>query len=157
GGGAARRQARARGRPTGADPVSQGIVDRQRADGTTRGDVDRLRRRRALTLGLLAVGYSGYYLCRSNFSVALPMIADELAARGMGRDLARLRLGMIATAGTLAYALGKPFAGGLADFFGGRRNFLAGMAGAVACTLGFAAGGSVPVFLAAWSGNRLVQ
>jgi OPA family glycerol-3-phosphate transporter-like MFS transporter len=121
------------------------------------GDANRLRRRRALTLALLAVGYSGYYLCRSNLSVALPMIADELVARGMGHDQARLTLGMIATAGTLAYALGKPFAGGLADFFGGRRNFLAGMAGAVACTFAFAAGGSVPVLLGAWSGNRLAQ
>src|SRR5215469_4667624 len=117
----------------------------------------RFRRRRALTLGLMALGYSGYYLCRSNFSVALPMIADDLAAGGMGRDLARLNLGMIATAGTLAYALGKPFAGALADFFGGRRNFLAGMAGAVAFTLAFAVGGSVPAFMAAWSGNRLAQ
>jgi OPA family glycerol-3-phosphate transporter-like MFS transporter len=121
------------------------------------GDADRLRARRALTLGLLALGYSGYYLCRSNFSVALPMIADDLAAQGMARDHARLVLGTIATAGTLAYALGKPFAGGLADFCGGRRNFLAGMVGAIACTLAFAAGGSMPVFLAAWSGNRLVQ
>jgi OPA family glycerol-3-phosphate transporter-like MFS transporter len=121
------------------------------------GDADRLGRWRALTLGLLALGYSGYYLCRSNLSVALPIITDELAARGMDRDLARLKLGMIATAGTLAYAIGKPLAGGLADYFGGRRNFLAGMAGAVGCTLAFAAGGSLPVFLTAWSGNRLAQ
>lgn len=121
------------------------------------GDAARLRIWRASTLGLMVLGYSGYYLCRSNFSVAMPMIADDLAKVGMSRDVARYNLGMIATAGTLAYAIGKPFAGGLADFLGGRGNFLAGMAGAIAFTLMFAAGGSVPIFLAAWSGNRLTQ
>jgi OPA family glycerol-3-phosphate transporter-like MFS transporter len=137
--------------------VGRGVDEAQCVSESIYDDADRLRRWRALTLGLLAVGYSGYYLCRSNFSVALPLITQELESRGMSRDVARLNLGMIATAGTLAYALGKPFAGGLADFFGGRRNFLVGMAGAVVCTLAFAAGGSMPFLLTAWSGNRLVQ
>lgn len=143
------------GRGTGPDGrAARGLGGRGTVMG---GRWDRLQRRRALTLGLMVLGYSGYYLCRSNFAVALPMIGDDLVARGMGRDAARLSLGMIATVGTLAYALGKLFAGGLADFFGGRRNFLAGMAGAVVFTLAFAMGGSVPAFTAAWAGNRLAQ
>lgn len=115
------------------------------------------RRRKALTVGLMVVGYSGYYLCRSNLSVTLPMIAGEMAARGVDPHSARVQLGAVASLGTLAYALGKPFAGSLADFLGGRRNFLGGMAGAVAFTLLFALGGSLPLFTVAWVGNRLVQ
>ena len=57
----------------------------------------------------------------------------------------------------LAYALGKFFLGGLADFWGGKRQFLAAMGGAVLFTLIAAASGGLPVFAAAWVGNRLVQ
>ncbi len=46
----------------------------------------RLFRWQFLTVALMLVGYSGYYLCRSNLSVALPLIADELAARGLAPD-----------------------------------------------------------------------
>jgi OPA family glycerol-3-phosphate transporter-like MFS transporter len=59
--------------------------------------------------------------------------------------------------GVIAYALGKLLLGGLADFWGGKRQFLAAMGGAVLCTLVAAAGGCLPVFAAAWVGNRLVQ
>jgi sugar phosphate permease len=116
-----------------------------------------LRRRQALTVGLMVLGYSGYYLCRSNFSVTLPLIADDLEASGLDPGVAKVRLGAIASAGILAYALGKPFAGGLADFLGGRGNFLIGMAGAIILTFAFASGGTLPVFLIAWVGNRLSQ
>jgi sugar phosphate permease len=117
----------------------------------------RLRRRQALTLGLLIAGYSGYYLCRSNLSVAMPLIAKELVAGGMTLDDARGRLGWIASLGTLAYALGKFLSGGLGDYLGGRRNFLGGMLGAILATLVFAAGGGMPIFTIAWIANRLTQ
>jgi OPA family glycerol-3-phosphate transporter-like MFS transporter len=117
----------------------------------------RLLRRQVLTLALLVVGYAGYYLCRSNFSVALPMILDDLTARGVDPADAKVRLGAIASLGTLAYALGKFLSGGLSDFLGGRRNFLYGMAGAVLFTVLFALGSTLPVFTLAWIGNRLVQ
>ena len=48
------------------------------------------------------------------------------------------------TFGVLAYAIGKFFAGGLADFLGGRRNFLGGMIGSILFTILFTLGGSVP-------------
>jgi OPA family glycerol-3-phosphate transporter-like MFS transporter len=117
----------------------------------------RLLRWQALTLGLLVVGYSGYYLCRSNLSVTLPLIIDDLAARGMDRTAVRIGLGTVTSLGTLAYALGKFLSGGVADFFGGRRNFLGGMLGAVVFTALFALGGSLPLFTLAWVGNRLLQ
>jgi OPA family glycerol-3-phosphate transporter-like MFS transporter len=110
-----------------------------------------------LTLALLIAGYSGYYLCRSNLSVTLPMIIAEMARTGGGAAAVRIRFGTIASLGVLAYAIGKFPSGGLADFLGGRRNFLAGMGLAVLCTLLFASGGSMSIFAIAWVGNRLVQ
>jgi OPA family glycerol-3-phosphate transporter-like MFS transporter len=117
----------------------------------------RLRDWQVLTVALLIAGYAGYYLCRSNFAVALPLLVDDLSASGMSADRAKVLLGRVASLGTLGYAVGKFFSGSLADFLGGRRNFLLGMAGAIACTVLFALGGSIPAFTAAWVGNRLLQ
>lgn len=117
----------------------------------------RLFRWQVLTVGLMLFGYSGYYLCRSDFSVALPLIAGELAARGLSPDIARIRLGTIASLGVAAYAVGKFPAGPISDFLGGRRNFLAGMFGSVLFTLIFSLSGGLPLFTLAWIGNRLVQ
>src|SRR5215469_3451293 len=117
----------------------------------------RLVRWQVLTVLLMLFGYSGYYLCRSNFSVALPLIADELVARGLSPGIARIRLGAIASLGVAAYALGKFPGGALSDYLGGRRSFLGGMAGSVLFTLLFALSGSLPLFTLAWIGNRLVQ
>lgn len=125
--------------------------------GTMTAKPGRLFRWQVLTVALMLVGYSGYYLCRSNFSVALPLIADELAARGLAPDVTRIRLGTIASLGVMAYAAGKFPAGAISDFFGGRRNFLGGMIGSVAFTLLFALAGGLPLFTLAWIGNRFVQ
>jgi sugar phosphate permease len=117
----------------------------------------RLLRWQVLTVSLMVIGYSGYYLCRSNFSVALPMIIQELGSRGVPADMAKIRLGFIASLGVLAYAIGKFVSGGLSDFLGGRRTFLGGMAGSVLFTVVFALSGGIPLFTLAWTGNRLVQ
>jgi len=116
-----------------------------------------LRARQAWTVALLTIGYAGYYLCRSNLSVALPQLIDELAARGGSTDDARIRLGTLTSFGVFAYALGKLFLGGTADLLGGRRNFLTGMGGAVVFTLLFSVGGGLPIFTLAWIGNRTAQ
>jgi len=110
-----------------------------------------------LTVTLLVVGYAGYYLCRSDLSVALPLIVQSLAARGISADVARVRLADIASFGVLAYAIGKVLSGGAADFLGGRRNFLAGMGGSVLFTVLFALAGGFPLFTLSWIANRLVQ
>jgi len=110
-----------------------------------------------LTIALLFIGYAGYYLCRSDFSVSLPLIIDELAAHGMTPDRAQIRLGTVTSLAVLAYAIGKFFLGGMADFLGGRRNFLIGMGGSIVFTLLFSLGGGMPIFTLAWIGNRLVQ
>jgi OPA family glycerol-3-phosphate transporter-like MFS transporter len=117
----------------------------------------RLARWQIINVTLLVAGYSGYYLCRSNLSVTLPLIIQELSRKGMSANAARVALGSIASLGVLAYAIGKFPSGSLADLFGGRRNFLFGMSGSVAFTLVFAASGTLPLFTLAWMGNRLVQ
>jgi sugar phosphate permease len=117
----------------------------------------RLRRWRTLTVTLLVFGYAGYYLCRSNFSVTLPLIIDDLATRGWDANSAKISLGALASIGVFAYAIGKFLSGGLTDLLGGRRAFLLGTAGAISCTGLFALGGGFPVFTTAWALNRLLQ
>jgi sugar phosphate permease len=109
------------------------------------------------TIVLLGVGYSGYYFCRSNLSVVLPDLIHDLARHGITPSQAQVHLGLIASAGTMAYAAGKFISGSMADLFGGRRNFLGGMAGSIFFTLLFVLGGGFPLFTLAWIGNRLFQ
>ena len=110
-----------------------------------------------VTISLLVLGYSGYYFCRSDLSVVMPLLIRDLGQHGVATNVAQVRLGFVASAGVLAYALGKFFFGSLADLFGGRNNFLGGMAGAILFTLLFALGGGLPIFTIAWIGNRLFQ
>jgi sugar phosphate permease len=117
----------------------------------------RLTRWHLLTVCLLFLGYGGYYFCRSDYSVALPLILAEQVHQGTPEGIAQIRLGSIASLGVLAYAIGKFPSGGLADRFGGRRNFLGGMFGSIVFTVLFMLGGGFPIFTLAWVGNRLVQ
>lgn len=110
-----------------------------------------------LTVALLAFGYAGYYLCRSDLSVAMPLLIAGLARHGMSADAAKVALGTVASWGVLAYGLGKFPSGWLADFLGGRRNFLLGMTGAILFTVFFGLSGGIPLFTLAWMGNRAVQ
>ena len=48
---------------------------------------------RTATVALLFAGYAGYYLCRSNFSAAMPLLGDELAGRDGPRDAVRAAIG----------------------------------------------------------------
>jgi OPA family glycerol-3-phosphate transporter-like MFS transporter len=109
------------------------------------------------TAALLALGYSGYYFCRSDLSVVLPDLMHDLSRHGITPDQAQIRIGFMASMGTAAYALGKFFSGALADTRGGRRFFLGGMAGSILFTILFAMGGGFPIFTLAWIGNRLFQ
>ena len=109
------------------------------------------------TVALLALGYSGYYFCRSDLSVVLPQLIHDLARHGITPNDAQIRLGFIASVGTVAYAFGKFFSGPLSDMGTGRRTFLGGMAGSIVFTIVFAMSGGFPLFTMAWLGNRLFQ
>jgi sugar phosphate permease len=119
--------------------------------------VDARVRQQWTVVGLMVLGYAGYYVCRSDYSVSLPLLISELSAHGMRAADAKVRLGGIASLAVLAYALGKFVSGALADRFGGRRMFLSGMLGSILCTIAFALGGAIPIFTLAWIANRLVQ
>lgn len=107
---------------------------------------------------LLTLGYAGYYFCRASFSVAKPQLIEYLSANGtMDAAAAKIALGGVASAATLAYACGKFASGALADFWSGRRNFLLGMGGAIFFNVMFALSGTLPLFTMAWVLNRLIQ
>jgi OPA family glycerol-3-phosphate transporter-like MFS transporter len=89
--------------------------------------------------------------------VVLPDLIHDMAIHGMSASSAQIRLGFIASVGTVAYALGKFVSGALADRGGGRRSFLGGMAGSIVFTILFAISGGFPIFTLAWIGNRLFQ
>jgi sugar phosphate permease len=109
------------------------------------------------TIVLLFAGYAACYYCRSDLSVATPMLAEELGRRGMSHGEALRSLGSISSFGVLAYALGKFFLTGLGDYWGGRRNFLIGVGGAAIFTVLFGLSGTLPLFTLTWVGNRLTQ
>ncbi len=106
-----------------------------------------------ITLGTLFVGYAGYYVCRSNFSVVTPLLLRDFGDQGISKE----DLGAVASVGVLLYALGKISNGLLADFLGGRLLFLLGMVLSVVCTILFGLGNSVLVFTVVWAVNRYVQ
>jgi len=116
-----------------------------------------LRIRQASVISLLFGGYASLYFCRSDLAVATPLLAQELVRHGLSYGAALVRIGAITSLGILAYALGKPFIGGLGDYWGGRINFLVGLAGATLCTLLFAFSGALPLFTISWFLNRLLQ
>jgi sugar phosphate permease len=124
---------------------------------STAANARSLRIRQAIVIALLFGGYASLYFCRADLSVATPLLAKELVGRGIPYDDALVRIGGITSLGILAYALGKPFIGGLGDYWGGRVNFLIGLAGATLCTLLFALSGALPLFTLTWFLNRLLQ
>jgi OPA family glycerol-3-phosphate transporter-like MFS transporter len=126
-------------------------------DGAAHSPAPQLRSRQFLTVALLFGGYAACYFCRADFSVATPLLIDELGRHGVSHADAIVHIGQIASLGVFAYALGKLFLTGLGDFWGGRPNFLIGLGGATAFTVLFALGGTLPVFTMAWVGNRLTQ
>lgn len=110
-----------------------------------------------VTLAVLTLGYTGFYLCRSNFSVAKPRILEEFSGPSGAPPLDKAALGLIDSAGTLCYAFGKILAGVAADFLSPRLVFIGAMGASVLATLAFAASPGRPGFLAAWCANRTVQ
>ena len=75
-----------------------------------------LKRWQWITAGSLFTGYAAYYICRSNLSVATPLLLAEYADRGLTKE----GMGLIASAGVATYAIGKVINGLLADRLGGR-------------------------------------
>lgn len=109
-----------------------------------------LRQQQRRLLVLLTVGYAGYYLCRSNLSIASPLIVQEYSDFGITKE----QIGFIAFFGTIIYTVGKLVNGILADTFGGKFLFLLGMCGCVAATIAFGLAGGLSAFAVLWGVNR---
>ena len=107
--------------------------------------------------GLVMLGYTAYYFCRTNFSVGRPSQVAELTASGLSTAAATVALGRIATVGVLAGIVGKFFAGPVVLRIGGRAAFLLGMLGATVATLAFGFSHSLTLFTLFWVLNRLFQ
>lgn len=105
------------------------------------------------TLTTLFVGYAGYYLCRSNYSIAGLLMKEELGTAGFGEA----EFGMVASIGVVCYAVGKVCNGLLADKVGGRRCFLIGMFGSVLMTCCFGMASGFAAFALFWGLNRWFQ
>ena len=138
--------------------VSARIVAEERAHEPPPGTVavaesPAVRRQRAATIAALVIGYAGYYLCRSNLSVAAPLIVADLGGAGIDEKA----IGAFASASVLVYALGKAVSGVTVDFLGGRTPFLAAMLGSVLCTWWFGLSSGFAMMLGAWCLNRLLQ
>ena len=73
--------------------------------------------RSGLYLAVLVLGYVGIYICRKNFSVAIPLIREEF---GVSKEA----VGQLASISTLAYMIGKVAFGPVIDRLGGRLCFL---------------------------------
>ena len=116
-----------------------------------------LRAAQTRTVLLLFLGYASCYFCRSNLSVATPLLIEELGTRGISHDDAMLAIGWMGSAGVFAYALGKWFLTSLGDYWGGKRNLLIATGGATLFTLLFTASGTLPIFTLTWIANRLSQ
>ena len=116
-----------------------------------------LRTAQVRTVLLLFLGYASCYFCRSNLSVATPLLIDELGQRGVSHADALVAIGSMASFGVFAYAMGKWFLTSLGDYWGGKRNLLIATGGATLFTLLFAASAALPMFTLAWIGNRLSQ
>ena len=127
------------------------------ADTAAAAGTRRLRIAQVRTVVLLFLGYASCYFCRSNLSVATPLLIDELKLHGVSHGDAIVAIGSMASFGVFAYALGKWFLTSLGDYWGGKRNLLIATGGATVFTLLFAASAALPVFTVAWIGNRLSQ
>jgi len=104
------------------------------------------------TLATLTVGYAGYYFCRSNFSVAAPLLLEEFEG-----TIDKTSLGTIASVSIFFYAGGKLINGILGDFVGGRRMFLFGMLASICATILFGLASGFAAFMVVWCANRFVQ
>jgi len=104
-----------------------------------------------LAVGLaLTIGYAGYYVCRSNLAVASPSLLSDM-------DMSKATFGVVLTAGTAAYAVGKFLSGPVVDTIGGRQVFLGAMLCSIVFTVLFTLGSALWYFTIVWIGNRLVQ
>jgi len=100
--------------------------------------------------------YATYYLCKVNFSIAVPALKKYLGG-GVATEKSEMMVGTIMTALFLAYALGQVVNGLLGDRFGPRKVGTIGMVVSATMNLLFGLVGSFPAFVAIWAVNGFFQ
>ncbi|MBL7715603.1 MAG: MFS transporter [Bdellovibrionales bacterium] len=103
-----------------------------------------LTRWRISTFWVMLVGYIGYYLCRGNLPVAVPLLSKQFG-------YTNTELGIILSVSELMYAVGKFTTGPFADRIGGKKVFMIGMVGAIVFNLIFPSLSSILAFTIVWS------
>jgi sugar phosphate permease len=95
------------------------------------------------TLIFLFIGYLGYYLCRSNLSVAFPLLSTAFS-------FTNSQLAQIAFISELVYAIGKLMTGPWVDHFEGKGPFLLGLTGAAMANIAFSYANNLMGFILIW-------
>ena len=98
----------------------------------------------------MLIGYAGFYLVRKNFSMAMPVFLEEL-------DVSRTDLGLILSAFSIVYGVGKFANGMLADRANPRFFMAIGLAGAAAMNLCFGFSSALWTFGLFWLANAWFQ
>ena len=120
-------------------------------------DLDRVIRKWRIRVFIAAwTMYASYYLCRLNFSIAVPALKKFLGG-GMVTEESEKMVGAIGSALFLAYALGQVVNGLLGDRFGPRKVGTIGMVVSATMNLLFGLVGSFPAFVAIWAVNGFFQ
>lgn len=96
------------------------------------------------------IGYALFYLCRANFSIAIPLIINDLG-------FSRTELGMVGSALFISYAFGQVINGQLGDLFGARKIVTIGIIGSALATLFFGFVGGLTQMVMAWAINGYFQ
>lgn len=100
--------------------------------------------------GLTWLGYAGFYFCRKNFSVAMPIIIDELG-------YTKTDMAIVLTVYSLTYMLGQFLSGYMSDRWGPRLIVSIGLAIAVIANFTMGMAGSLLAFAFLMGTNGLGQ
>ncbi|HZU95919.1 MAG TPA: MFS transporter [Planctomycetota bacterium] len=98
------------------------------------------------------VGYGLFYFCRNNYSVAIPLIADDKPL-----EISLEQLGIVRGNFLVMYGAWKLLTGLVADRSSPRRLMVAGLVASALLNVGFGLSGSIAAFMALWLLNGIFQ
>jgi len=96
------------------------------------------------------IGYALFYLCRANFSIAIPLITHEFG-------ISKTEIGAVGSALFFTYAIGQFINGQLGDYLGARKIVTLGIIGSAVSTFFFGFAGGLMQMTIAWGINGYFQ
>lgn len=96
------------------------------------------------------IGYALFYLCRANYSIAIPLIIEKLG-------FTKTALGAVGSAFFFAYALGQVINGQLGDLIGARKLVTIGIIFSSLANFAFGFAGSLIHMVITWGINGYFQ